>query len=388
MTLSIISNSGSPHENDVDVSFVIPCLNEEESISEVLREILAAKSLGVYSFEIVVADNGSTDRSAEIALDHGARVISVTDRGYGSALLGGIKAALGDIIVMADADGSYKFSESAPMIDAIKMGRADLVMGNRFLGGIAPGAMPWLHRWIGNPVLSFLGRLIYRVSIKDFHCGLRAFRRDSILGLDLKCTGMEFASEMIIKVSRSRLRIIEMPASLSPDLRSRPPHLRTWSDGFRHLKLLLRFSPVWIFAPILLVNLLSIVSLVYLGVLGPAVIAGRELSVRGLGTILSLSIVLIVVLYVLELARLISIGDWNKSPFVKFRKIILFLGLLVGVTSILGLWSQSINWIEEDFLLSSRLDGVMWFFFCLFGLSVSAISIVFLFLINVLKDNS
>jgi glycosyltransferase involved in cell wall biosynthesis len=196
--------------------------------------------------EVIVADNGSTDGSRELAAAAGARVVPVPLRGYGSALLAGIAAAKGEYVVMGDADGSYDFMAIDKFLAELRKGN-DLVMGNRFRGGVAKGAMPFLHRWLGNPVLSFLGRLFFSSEVGDFHSGLRGFRRSSILALDLRTTGMEFASEMVVKASVQGLRITEVPVTLSPDKRDRPPHLRTWRDGWRHLRFLLLYSPRWLF---------------------------------------------------------------------------------------------------------------------------------------------
>jgi glycosyltransferase involved in cell wall biosynthesis len=229
-----------------EVSIVMPCLNEAESLARCLsaaREGLAAAGV---TGEIVVADNGSTDGSRDIAREHGARVVDVRRRGYGAALGGGIEAAKGRFVVMGDADGSYDFTALEPFIARLRAGD-DLVMGNRFEGGVREGAMPFLNRYLGNPALSFVGRLFFRVEIGDFHCGLRAFRRDAILSLGLRSDGMEFASEMVVRATLGELRISEVPATLSPDLRSRKPHLRPWRDGWRHLRFLLLFSPRWLF---------------------------------------------------------------------------------------------------------------------------------------------
>jgi glycosyltransferase involved in cell wall biosynthesis len=196
--------------------------------------------------EVLVADNGSVDGSQDIGRVAGARVIDVPIRGYGAALIAGIRDATSTYIVMGDADDSYALDELTLFISKLDEG-FDLVMGNRFQGGVAPGAMPWLHKYLGNPVLSWLGRLFFKVPIGDFHCGLRAFRTDSIRNLNLKATGMEFASEMVVKASLNGLRIAEVPTTLKPDGRSRAPHLRTWRDGWRHLVFLLAASPRWLF---------------------------------------------------------------------------------------------------------------------------------------------
>lgn len=216
------------------------------------------------SGEVLIADNGSTDGSQALALALGARVVSVPVRGYGAALIAGITAARGRYVVMGDSDESYDFSALDPYVQALRAGD-QLVMGNRFLGGIRPGAMPLLHRYLGNPVLSFLGRLFFRVDIGDFHCGLRGFDRAAILSLGLRCEGMEFASEMVVKASLRGLRIAEVPTTLFPDGRDRPPHLRSWRDGWRHLRFLLLFSPRWLFLyPGLLLTALGLAGMAWL----------------------------------------------------------------------------------------------------------------------------
>ncbi|MFN0050141.1 MAG: glycosyltransferase family 2 protein [Cytophagales bacterium] len=228
------------------LTILLPCLNEAETIETCFQKALHFLNVSQQTGEILIADNGSTDGSQEIAQNIGARIVSVAEKGYGSALIGGISAANGDYIVMGDADDSYDFSNLESFIAKLDEGY-DVVRGNRFKGGIKKGAMPFLHRYLGNPVLSFIGKLFFGIKINDFHCGLRAFRRDSILKLDLKCTGMEFASEMIVKASFADLKIAEVPTILYKDGRSRPPHLKTWRDGWRHLRFLLMFSPVWLF---------------------------------------------------------------------------------------------------------------------------------------------
>ena len=224
----------------------MPCLNEARTVATC---VMAARRFLMESGiagEVLVADNGSTDGSQDLARGAGARVIHVPRRGYGAALCAGIGAARGRYVIMGDADESYDFSALQAFVHSLR-GGAQLVIGNRFRGGIAPGAMPLLHRYLGNPVLSFIGRLFFRVDIGDFHCGLRGFSRESICRLGLVSPGMEFASEMIAKAAIVRLRIEEVPATLRPDGRDRPPHLRTWRDGWRHLRFLLLFCPRWLF---------------------------------------------------------------------------------------------------------------------------------------------
>lgn len=224
----------------------MPCLNEAETLEICIRKAHQFIVQNELEGEVVIADNGSTDGSQEIARQSGARVVDVPAKGYGSALMGGIAAAKNEFIIMGDADDSYDFTNLQPFLNALKNG-AELVMGNRFQGGIMPGAMPPLHRYLGNPALSGIARLFFKSDIGDFHCGLRGFRKRSILSLDLQTTGMEFASEMIVKATMRGLNVVEVPTILYPDGRTRPPHLRTWSDGWRHLKFLLLYSPKWLF---------------------------------------------------------------------------------------------------------------------------------------------
>src|SRR6266571_1945529 len=230
----------------VEVSIVMPCLNEAETIARCIQKAQrSAEKLGL-SAEVIVADNGSSDGSPVIARELGARVVEVARKGYGAALIGGIDAANGEFVVMGDADDSYDFGEIGPFIDRLRAGD-DLVVGNRFVGGIEPGAMPWLHRWLGNPVLSRITRTFFHARVGDTHCGLRAFRKEAFERMHLRATGMEFASEMVVKASLKGMRISEVPVVLHPDGRSRRPHLRTWRDGWRHLRFMLLFSPLWLF---------------------------------------------------------------------------------------------------------------------------------------------
>ncbi|MDR3745828.1 MAG: glycosyltransferase family 2 protein [Acidobacteriaceae bacterium] len=232
--------------SDLDLTILMPCLNEAETLAFCVRQAVQAIQASGVAGEVVVADNGSTDGSQQIARAEGARVVDVPTRGYGAALIAGIEAARGKFVMMADADASYHFEHLPRFLCKLNEGY-DLVMGNRFAGGIERGAMPPLHRYLGNPVLSTIGRIFFSIPVRDFHCGLRAFRRDAILALNLRTTGMEFASEMVVKSSLAGLRMTEVPTTLSPDGRSRPPHLRSWRDGWRHLRFLLLYSPRWLF---------------------------------------------------------------------------------------------------------------------------------------------
>lgn len=230
----------------MEVSIIMPCLNEAETLETCIRKAQWFIAENDLAGEVIIADNGSNDGSQEIARRLNARVIDVPAKGYGSALKGGIAAARGQYIIMGDADDSYDFSNLNPFLVKLRNGY-DLVMGNRFRGGIESGAMPFLHRYLGNPVLTGIGKLLFGSPCNDFHCGLRGFRKDAIANLSLQTTGMEFASEMVVKATLHKMQITEVPTTLSPDGRSRPPHLNTWRDGWRHLRFLLMYSPRWLF---------------------------------------------------------------------------------------------------------------------------------------------
>lgn len=229
----------------LELTILMPCLNEVETVATCVRKARQFLQSSGVTGEILVADNGSTDGSVDAASDAGARVVSIAQRGYGSALIGGIREARGRYVIMGDADDSYDFSRLEDFVAALRAGH-DMVIGHRFRGGIRPGAMPALHRYLGNPVLSFCGRLLFGAPIGDFHCGLRAVNRAAVAKLGLRATGMEFASEMIVKATLAGWRIAEVPTVLAPAGRSRPPHLRSWRDGWRHLRFLLMMSPRWL----------------------------------------------------------------------------------------------------------------------------------------------
>lgn len=245
------------------LSFVIPCLNEAATIRSVVEDCQAGGDLLGDPYEVIVADNGSTDGSRELAEAEGAHVVAVPLRGYGAALMAGIHAAKGKYVLMDDADGTYDFRQAPAFVAQLEKGN-DLVMGNRFKGAIAPRAMPLLHRYLGNPVLSALGRLFFGIKISDFHCGLRAFDRDAIIGLNLRCPGMEFASEMVIKASLVELRTDEIATNLRPNPPGRTPHLKTWRDGWRHLKFMLSFAPKYSLLPVAAFLLLVAITLITL----------------------------------------------------------------------------------------------------------------------------
>jgi glycosyltransferase involved in cell wall biosynthesis len=251
VTRGAVSESSVPQasqnrDDEVELSVVMPCLNEAETLGTCIRKAQKAFQEGHIAGEVIVADNGSTDDSQRIAEQLGVRVVKVTARGYGNALMGGIAAASGRYVIMGDADNSYDFSSIPVFLEKLRAGY-DLVMGNRFQGGVQPGAMPPLHRYLGNPILTGLGRLFFKSPVGDFHCGLRAFSKTAYARMGLRTTGMEFASEMVVKAALLRMPTCEVPATLSPDGRNHAPHLHTWRDGWRHLRFLLLYSPRWLF---------------------------------------------------------------------------------------------------------------------------------------------
>ncbi len=312
----------------------MPCLNEAETLEICITKALRSlEELGVKG-EVIIADNGSTDGSQVIATRMGARVVPVEEKGYGSALMGGIKAARGEYIIMGDADDSYDFGTLKPFLEKLREGY-DLVMGNRFKGGIKQGAMPPLHKYLGNPVLTGIGQVLFRSPCGDFHCGLRGFNRTSILSLDLQTTGMEFASEMVVRATLHKMRIAEVPTTLSPDGRSRPPHLRSWRDGWRHLRFLLLYSPRWLFLyPGGLLMLIGVVVGTWL-LTGPKVINNVTLDVH---TLFYAALAVIVGFQAVNFAIFTKIFAISEGLLPEdaamnrlFRYITLEVGLVAGV---------------------------------------------------------
>lgn len=340
----------------MEISVVMPCLNEAETVATCVRKAVGFFVEHGVDGEVLIADNGSTDGSQELATEAGARIVPVEHKGYGNALFGGIQAARGRYVIMGDADDSYDFTALWPFLEQLRNG-ADLVMGNRFAGGVAPGAMPPLHRYLGNPVLSFVGRLFFGSKIGDFHCGLRGFRRDRALSLGLQSTGMEFASEMVVKATLADQKIVEVPTTLSPDGRSHPPHLRSWRDGWRHLRFLLLYSPRWLF-------LIPGIALILLGLIigipvgrGPVTVGEVTFDVDTLvGAAAMILIGFHAVTFAL-LTKVYAMAEGFLPPDRRVRKILrvwnLERGLLVGgvlaVAGLVGLVASVSHWQVHSF---------------------------------------
>lgn len=341
---------------NIELSVVIPCLNEGCTVGRRVRQALEVLSEAGVAGEVIVSDNGSTDGSAEIAAAEGARVVRVAEPGYGNALMGGISAARGDFVLMADADESHDLTHIPRFLEQLRAGN-ELVMGNRFRGGIQRGAMPPLHRYLGNPVLTGLGRLFFKSRCGDFHCGMRGFRRDSFLRMDIRSTGMEFASEMVVKASLLRMKVSEVPTTQSPDGRDHPPHLRTWQDGWRHLRFLLMYSPRWLFLyPGLVLIVLGLAGCAWL-LPGPEVVGGVRFDLLTL-LYSFLSVLLgfqLVTFAIFAKVFAISEGLLPEDPRLTraFEYITLETGLVAGGLLVaLGLWGSIfalMGWARADF---------------------------------------
>jgi glycosyltransferase involved in cell wall biosynthesis len=324
-----------------ELSIVMPCLNEADSLESCIKKAQTFLQAYEIAGEIIVADNGSTDGSQAIAKRLGVRVVDVETRGYGSALMGGIAAARGKFVIMGDADDSYDFSALLPFVAKLREGY-DLVVGNRFKGGIKPGAMPVLHKYLGNPVLTAIGRLFFKSPAGDFHCGLRAFSKAAVQNMDLRTKGMEFASEMILKATLLGMRITEVPTTLSPDGRKRPPHLRTWQDGWRHLRFMLLYSPRWLFLyPGALLILFGLIVGLWL-LPGPRTIGNVTLDVH---TLLYAALAVFIGFQALEFAtftKIFAISEGLLPEDERLNKLFRYLnlerGLLVGtIVAVAGL---------------------------------------------------
>ncbi len=287
----------------------MPCLNEAETLATCIRKAKTFLSENNIDGEVLISDNGSTDGSKDIARAEGARVVSTDIKGYGSALINGTKNAYGKYVIMGDADDSYDFLHLMPFVEKLREGY-DLVMGDRFAGGIEDGAMPWSHKYIGNPILSFIGRLFYSSKIRDFHCGLRGYNRESMLKLNLQTTGMEYASEMVVKSELNGLKIAEVPTTLSKDGRSRPPHLRSFRDGWRHLKFLFMYAPNWLL-------LYPGLFFLFLGLVLGGVIVVDKITISNINfsihTLLYCACLIIIGLSILQMYLIVKVYAYNHG---------------------------------------------------------------------------
>jgi glycosyltransferase involved in cell wall biosynthesis len=340
--------------DSLDLTIVMPCLNEAETLARCCEKARLGLERAGVTGEVLVADNGSTDGSQALAEKHGARVVPVSEKGYGNALRGGIEAAHGRWLLMGDADDSYDFSEAAKFVEKLRTGD-DLVMGCRLPAGggtIMPGAMPWKNRWLGNPVLSFLGRLFFRTPIRDFHCGLRAFTKDAYRRMELKTTGMEFASEMVMKASLQGMKMSEVPITLHKDGRSRPPHLLPWRDGWRHLRFMLIYSPRWLFlAPGILLSVLGVVLSLAL-YFNNLDLLGWHPGLTGFVTTCSFTIVGLQLMAFAFFTKVFGVGEGLLPPNARFTRlfdhftlerglifglVLLAVGLVLFISGLLGL---------------------------------------------------
>lgn len=372
----------------IELSIVMPCLNEAETLTTCIQKAQRFLKSNEVVGEIIVADNGSNDGSQFIAEQNHATLIKVAEAGYGNALKGGIEAASGKYIIMADADDSYDFEALMPFLIQLREGN-DLVMGNRFKGGIQPGAMPFLHRYLGNPVLSFLGKLFFKIDIGDFHCGLRGFSKKAYKAMRLKTTGMEFASEMIVKSKLNNLSIVEVPTMLYPDGRTRKPHLKTWSDGWRHLRFLLLYSPNWLF-------LLPGIFMMFMGLLASILLIVDPVTIKGImfdihTLMYSSSLVLIgfqfLVFYALTKIYAVENGLLPKSTRYDklFKYINLEKGLIIGVLLLIVGFVLSFKglsiWKTTDFGALQPTNTLRWIipavFTILLGIQIVLFSLFF-----------
>lgn len=341
----------------MELTILMPCLNEAKTVAKCVRDANSFLASHAIEGEVLVADNGSTDGSQSIAITAGARIVSISEKGYGAALLGGIAGARGRFIIMGDADDSYDFKALEPFVAELRRGK-QLVMGNRFRGGIHPGAMPFLHRYLGNPILSGLGRLFFKLPVGDFHCGLRGFDAAAVRALNLKSPGMEFATEMVAKASFLKLSVAEVPTTLRPDGRGRPPHLRTWRDGWRHLRFMLLFSPAWLFIwPGALMSALGLMGMLLLGG-GPVRLGSLGFDVH---TLLFSAAALILGLQSLQWggivrwlamrAGLTPHSGWPRSYASNFLTLEygLAFGLALMFVGVLWSWTLITNWAASDF---------------------------------------
>jgi glycosyltransferase involved in cell wall biosynthesis len=346
----------APDQETCELSIVMPCLNEAETLGVCLTKAQHFLQSHGITGEVVVADNGSTDGSIAIAAAHGARIVRVPRRGYGSAVMGGIAAARGRFVIMGDADDSYDFTNLMPFLEKLREGY-DLVMGNRFKGGIKPGAMPLLHRYLGNPVLTAIGAWFFDSPCGDFHCGLRGFNKEAIIELNLQTSGMEFASEMVVRATLHGLRICEVPTTLAPDGRSRKPHLRSWRDGWRHLRFLLIYSPRWLF-------LYPGISLMAMGLLIMILLSPKPLTIGGINfdihTMLYASAAIILGFQMIAFALFAKVFAVNtkllpedsRIDFIKSKPVLeigICLGFILFLLGITGSVVAVVRWESAAF---------------------------------------
>ena len=335
----------------MELTILMPCLNEAETLAVCIRKAKKFLLENNIDGEVLISDNGSTDGSINIAKAEGVRVIHAPLRGYGGALATGCQEARGKYVIMGDADDSYDFSNLMPFLEKLREGY-DLVMGNRFTGGIEDGAMPWSHRYIGNPILSFIGRIFFHSKIKDFHCGLRGYNRESMITLDLQTTGMEYASEMVVKSELNGLRITEVPTTLKKDGRSRPPHLRSFRDGWRHLKFLLMYAPNWLF-------LYPGLALMIVGIVGSLVLLGGEFNIFNvafsINTFLYFAVFIILGFNNISMFLLVKLYaynhgflphktvDWNRmlreDLFIFIGALLMIVGIILSILAV-SIWGS------------------------------------------------
>ena len=337
----------------MELTILMPCLNEALTLATCINKAKTFLETNNIDGEILIADNGSTDGSQDIAKELGARVVNIQEKGYGAALIGGCNNALGKYVIMGDSDDSYDFSNLMPFVEKLREGY-DLVMGNRFKGGIEKGAMPPLHRYLGNPVLSFIGRVLYHSNIKDFHCGLRGYNKDSIQKLNLHTTGMEYASEMVVQATLHKLKICEVPTTLKKDGRDRPPHLRSWSDGWRHLTFLLMHAPQWLFLyPGLILWTLGLVFSSII-IISPIVIGDVKFSINSLlygatANIIGFQMILFYVLTKKYATKTRFIPTTNEKLSKLTMNKGIFIGAILFVLGIVGSIVAVVLWSKTGF---------------------------------------
>ncbi len=353
---SATSKSAADQQGDIEVSVVMPCLNEAETLEICIQKAAGCLKKNNVRSEIVIADNGSTDGSQDIATRNGARVVPVERKGYGAALQGGFDAAYGKFMLMGDADDSYDFENLMPFIEGLRNGH-DVVMGNRFKGGVAPGAMPALHRYIGNPILTTVLNVFFRSGIGDAHCGLRGITKEAYQRLNLQTTGMEFASEMVVKASTRKLNMTEVATTLRPDGRSRAPHLRSFRDGWRHLRFMMLLAPNWaLMIPGVAMATLGTLLLLILWA-GPVKLGGAELDVHTMLVASSLIIVGYQAFLTGVAARIYALTEEIGPPSSMLQNLFgsinlergLIGGALLGVLGLCFIGSVFLGWAKDSY---------------------------------------